>query len=137
MSSSVTYDIMTLLEEMGFGTIGKGIYDPLLLETRSPAHGILVEQRNTSPVPDVINGDDTLYVNIQVRGAGTGEVGRNRAHQRAMEVYRALSIVLDRTVNGTFYEIITPDSAPYEICEGEHCDVLFGLEVVRYFKEDY
>ena len=136
MSASVTFDIMTLLSELGYGDVGRGIYDPLLMQEKSPAWGILVEQRTTAPVPDVLCGDDTLYINIQVRGEGSGERGRNAAHRTALSIYRDLSLVMDRVVNGTFYEVITPDSSPYEVRDGDHCDVLLGLQVVRYYRED-
>ena len=136
MSSSVTRDIMTLISELGYGQIGDSVYDPQLLARRKALHGILVEQRNTAPMPDVINGDDVLYVNVQVRGEGGGEVGKRRAHEKAMALYRDLRLVMDRTINGTFYELITPDSAPYEVQDGQFYDYLFGLEVTRYFLED-
>ena len=136
MSSSVTRDIMTLISELGYGSIGDSIYDPQILARRKALHGILVEQRNTAPMPDVINGDDVLYVNVQVRGEGGGEVGKRRAHEKAMALYRDLRLVMDRTINGTFYELITPDSAPYEVQDGQFYDYLFGLEVTRYFLED-
>lgn len=133
MSDSVVSDIMALLSELGFGTPGKGIYDPQLLEVRRISHGILVEQRNTSPLPDVLNRTDTLYVNIQVRGEGGGEIGKARARDLSMKLYRALNLILDRTVDGTLYLCITPDSAPYEVQDGEHFDYLFGLEITRYY----
>lgn len=136
MSSSVALDIMTLISDLGYGSIGDSVYDPQLLARRRPVHGILVEQRNTAPMPDVINGDDVLYVNIQVRGEGGGEIGKRRAREKAMALYRDLRLVMDRTINGTFYELITPDSAPYEVMDGQFCDYLFGLEVTRYFMED-
>ena len=136
MSGSVAHDIMTLISELGYGTIGDSIYDPQLLTRRRAVHGILVEQRNTAPMPDVINGDDVLYVNIQVRGEGGGEVGKKRAYTKAMSLYRDLRLVMDRVIDGTFYELITPDSAPYEVMDGQFCDYLFGLEVTRYFMED-
>lgn len=136
MSASVTLDIMTLLERLGFGHIGRGIYDPLTLQIRKPVHGILVEQRTTAPAPDAICGDDTVYVNIQVRGEGRGEVGRDDAHRVAMRIFRALDLRLDLLINGTYYELITPDSSPYEVRDGEHCDVLLGLQVVRYYRGD-
>ena len=136
MSASVTYDVMTLLSELGYGEVGRGVYDPLLMQEKAPAWGILVEQRTTTGTPDVLCGDDTVFLNIQVRGEGSGERGRNAAHNTAMAVFRDLSLVMDRTINGTFYEIITPDSSPYEVRDGDHCDVLLGLRVVRYYRED-
>lgn len=137
MSSSVTRDMMTLISELGYGEIGKNIYDPQLLVRRTPPHGILVEQRNTSPLPDVLNGDDVLYVNIQVRGSGGGEVGKADAHRTAMALYRDLRLIMDRKINGTFYELITPDSAPYEVQDGNFFDYLFGVELTRYYLEDF
>lgn len=137
MSASVTRDMMTLISELGYGEIGKSIYDPQLLSIRNPPHGILVEQRNTAPMPDVLNGDDVLYVNIQVRGSGGGEEGKRAAYEKAMALYRDLRLIMDRTINGTFYELITPDSAPYEVQDGQFYDYLFGLEATRYFMEDF
>ena len=137
MSASVTRDMMTLISELGYGEIGKSIYDPQLLAIRTPPHGILVEQRNTAPMPDVLNGDDVLYVNIQVRGSGGGEKGKADAHRTAMALYRDLRLVMDKTINGTFYELITPDSAPYEVQDGNFYDYLFGVELTRYFLEDF
>ena len=136
MSASVTFDIMTLLAELGFGEIGRSIYDPLLMQEKAPPWGILVEQRTTTLTPDVLCGDDTVYITIHVRGEGSGERGRNAAHRTAMDAFRDLSLIMDRTINGTFYELITPDSSPYEVRDGDHCDVLFGLQVVRYYRED-
>lgn len=136
MSASVTLDMMTLLERLGFGTVGKSIYDPYLLQTKKPIHGILVEQRTTAPAPDAICGDDTVYVNIQVRGEGRGEKGRNDASRKAMAIFRALDLRLDLLINGTYYELITPDSSPYEVRDGDFCDYLMGLQVVRYYRED-
>lgn len=137
MSDSVVRDVMSLLEELGFGTPGKGIYDPQLMDIRKPPHGILVEQRNTTPVPDALISTDTVYINIQVRGEGKGEVGKSAAYTRAMELYRALRLILDRTIDGTLYLCITPDSAPYEVQDGEHYDYLFGLEVARYYGDEH
>ncbi|QHK17540.1 hypothetical protein JS82_05255 [Methanomassiliicoccaceae archaeon DOK] len=136
MSASVAHDIAVLISELGYGELGKGIYDPQLLALRKPVHGVLVEQRNTAPMPDVLNGDDVLYVNIQVRGEGGGEKGKRAAYDKAMAIYRDLRLVMDRTIDGTFYELITPDSAPYEVQDGQFYDYLFGLEVTRYFLED-
>ena len=137
MSSSVTKDMMMLISELGYGEIGKNIHDPQTLTLRKMPHGILVEQRNTSPVPDVLNGDDVLYVNIQVRGAGGGEKGKADAHRTAMALYRDLRLIMDRKINGTFYELITPDSAPYEVQDGNFYDYLFGVELTRYYLEDF
>ena len=136
MSASVARDIALLIEQLGYGTVGRGIYDPQLLELRKPDHGILVEQRNTSPVPDVLNGDDVVYVNVQVRGPNGGEKGRKAASETAMALYRDLRLVMDRVIDGTYYELITPDSAPYEVRDGPYYDYLFGLQVTRYFLED-
>ena len=137
MSSSVTRDMMTLIAELGYGEVGRNIHDPQTFATRKTSHGILVEQRNTAPVPDVLNGDDVLYVNVQVRGSGGGEKGKADAHRTAMALYRDLRLIMDRTINGTFYELITPDSAPYEVQDGQFYDYLFGLEATRYFMEDF
>lgn len=137
MSSSVTSDMMALIAELGYGQVGRGIYDPQLLALRRPTHGILVEQRNTAPMPDVLNGDDVVYVNIQIRGEGGGEIGKRRAHEKAMALYRDLRLIMDRTIDGTFYELITPDSAPYEVQDGQFYDYLFGVELTRYFMEDF
>lgn len=136
MSASVAHDIAVLISELGYGELGKGVYDPQLLALRKPVHGVLVEQRNTAPMPDVLNGDDVLYVNVQVRGEGGGEKGKRAAYNNAMAIYRDLRLVMDRTIDGTFYELITPDSAPYEVQDGQFYDYLFGLEVTRYFLED-
>lgn len=134
---SVTRDIMDLLASWGYGEVGKGIYDPQLLGLRKPSHGILVEQRNTSPEPDVLNQTDTVYMNVQVRGPGGGERGKRAAYETAMELYRHLNLILDIRINETLYLKIQPDTAPYEVPSsgntGTDRDYLFGLEVVRYY----
>ena len=77
----LTRDLMDLIASWGFGEVGKNIVDPQILEIRKNVAGdrILVEQRNTAPMPDVLNRTDTLYANIQVRGAANGELGRAAA----------------------------------------------------------
>ena len=67
MSASVTRDMMTLISELGYGEIGKGIYDPQLLSIRTPPHGILVEQRNTAPMPDVLNAQEYVAIMNETR----------------------------------------------------------------------
>lgn len=136
MSADVVRDVMDIIAEKGFGEVSKNIYSPQIRDTRNPPHGILVEQRNTAPVPDIMVGCDTLYVNIQVRGPGGGESARAMASQTAYEIYRALNLVMDIEVNGTHYVRISPDSAPYEVIDGSYHDYLFGLEIVRYYQED-
>lgn len=136
MSADVVADVMQIIEDLGFGKVPYDIYSPQIRDVRSNPFGILVEQRNTAPVPDIMVGCDTLYVNIQVRGPGGGESARAMASQTAYEVYRALSLVMDIEVNGTHYVRISPDSAPYEVVDGSYHDYLFGLEIVRYYQED-
>ena len=137
MSDSVTRDLMDLIASWGYGEVGKNIVDPQILEIRKNVAGdrILVEQRNTAPMPDVLNRTDTLYANIQVRGAANGELGKQRAQELSMQLYRRFSLILDQSVNGTLYLCITPDSAPYEV-EGSSessREYLFGLEITRYY----
>lgn len=134
---SVTGDIMDLLASWGYGEVGKNIVDPQILAIRKNIAGdrILVEQRNTAPSPDPLNKTDTLYVDIQVRGATGGELGKHRACELADELYRRFNLILDTSVNGTLYLCITPDGAPYEV-EGTSADsreYLFGLEITRYY----
>lgn len=136
MSADVVADVMQIIEDLGFGKVPYDIYSPQIRDVRSNPFGILVEQRNTAPVPDIMVGCDTLYVNIQVRGPGGGESARAMASQTAYELYRALSLVMDIEVNGTHYVRISPDSAPYEVVDGSYHDYLFGLEIVRYYQED-
>lgn len=134
MSDSVARDIMTLLCELGYGEVGKGLYDPQVQMIRSPLWGILVEQRTNAPEPDVLNRTDTLYVNIQVTGAGKGERGKRNAYEGAMRIYRDLNLILDRVIDGTLYLKISPDTAPYEVdgAEGDK-DYVLGIEAVRYY----
>lgn len=139
MSDSVTRDVMDLIASWGLGEVGKNIVDPQILAIRKNIAGdrILVEQRNTAPAPDVLNRTDTLYVNVQVRGAGGGERGKARACELATELYRRFNLILDQSVNGTLYLCISPDSAPYE-AEGTSEDsreYLLGLEIIRYYGE--
>lgn len=133
--TSIEHDIITLLEELGFGQAYIDIYDPQTMNIRDPVHGILVEQRNTSPVPDVLNHTDTTYVNLQVKGPGKGEKGKAESYEKAMRIYRALNLVLDRVINDTLYLCITPDSAPYSVQEGSDWDYIFGIEITRYYGE--
>ena len=137
MSDSVTRDLMDLIASWGFGEVGKNIVDPQILEIRRNVAGdrILVEQRNTASMPDVLNHTDTLYANIKVRGAANGELGKQRAQELSMQLYRRFNLILDQSVNGTLYLCITPDSAPYEV-EGSSessREYLFGLEITRYY----
>ena len=125
------------LRRVGYGEVGKNIVDPQIMAIRRNVAGdrILVEQRNTAPMPDVLNRTDTLYINIQVRGSGDGERGKARASELAMELYRRFNLILDQSVGGTLYLCMTPDSAPYEV-EGSSensREYLFGLEVTRYY----
>lgn len=130
---------MDLLSSWGYGEVGKGIVDPQVLEIRKQVAGdiILVEQRNSTPEPDVLNWTDTVYINVQVHGAGGGEVGKRRAYELAMELYRRLNLLIDITINETLYLKVQPDGAPYEVQAGgaSDRDYLFGLEVVRYYGE--
>ena len=137
MSDSVARDVMDLIASWGYGEVGKNIVDPQIMAIRRNVAGdrILVEQRNTAPMPDVLNRTDTLYVNIQVRGSGDGERGKARASRLSMELYRRFNLILDQSVGGTLYLCMTPDSAPYEV-EGSSensREYLFGLEVTRYY----
>lgn len=136
MSADVVADVMQIIEDLGFGKVPYDIYSPQIRDVRSNPFGILVEQRNTAPVPDVSVGCDTLYLNVQVRGGSGGEKGRAEAAEKALDLYRALRLIMDKIIGNTHYIRITPDSAPYEVQDGTHYDFLFGLEVVRYFQED-
>lgn len=134
MSDSIVEDIMTLLSELGYGQDGVGIYNPQQLALRKPTHGIMVEQRTSSPIPDVLNHTDTVYLDIEVRGRGEGEIGRADAIRTAMALYRDLSLIVDRTINGTLYLLITTDTSVHELADGSYDQVL-GLQVIRYYEE--
>lgn len=136
MSSSVVRDIISLIAELGHGVPGKDLYTAKEQELRKPVHGILVEQRNTAPVPDVLNHTDILYINITVRGSGGGEKGAADAERRVLALYRDLNLILDRVIDGTLYLCITPDSAPYAVENGQSVDQIFGLEIIRYYGDE-
>ena len=112
------------------------VFNAQSLDVTKKLQGTLVEQRASSPEPDVLNYCDTLYLDITVRGEGSGGydagLARKNSYARAMQIYRSLQLILDRVINGTHYIRISPDSAPVEIPVQDGYAFRFGLEAVRH-----
>lgn len=135
MSDSVVDDLMTAMQEDGFGIAGRDIMDWTVFAKRSPSHGILVRQRTSSPEPDPITRTDTALLTVTVMGAGNGDIARERAGELAQDLYRRYALMLDRTINETQYLSIVADAAPYEQEAGDRTDYVLGIRMTRFYGE--
>ena len=133
MSASPVKDLITAMEEDGIGVAGKDLYDQIGLVRHSPAHGVLVRQRNSSPEPDPVTSTDTALLTVTVAGAGNGGVAEERARALAFRIYKTYSLDLSRDINGTRYLSIIADAAPYEQVSGDTVDYVLGIRMTRYY----
>lgn len=132
---SAADDVVTLIRELAPSDLD--VFTMQEFEVKKKLQGTMVEQRQTTTVPDLGTHTETVYLNVLTYGEGGGglDAGRARARsfERSEQIYRALYAIYDRTINGNFYIRISPDSAPVEIpSQVGTYDFQFGLEAVRF-----
>ncbi len=94
---------------------GLSAYDPTTLNNRT--EGVLVEQDPNTEV-DIFLNYEKCNLTISVRETGRGNRGTAKAYDDAVRIFNALKLVQDTIINGTKYDIITAESAPYELYGG-------------------
>lgn len=110
--SSVAVDIAKLINDR---FPGLSAFDPTTMNGRT--EGVLVEQDPHTEV-DVLMNYERSTLTITVRETGRGVRGTARAYDDAVRIYRELRLIQDTVINGTRYDIITVESAPYELYGG-------------------
>lgn len=133
MSDSVVDDLITAMDEDGFGTAGRDIFDWSVMTKRAPSSGILVRQRTSAPAPDPLIRCDTALLTVTVMGAGNGDLARERAGRTAQAIYKRYGLCSQRTINQTQYLSIEADAAPYEQDAGDRTDYVLGIRMVRFY----
>lgn len=104
--TSVSEDIVTLLESMGVGILHEDLFtvaDAGEWDKRPKA--ALVYEGASSTAPEVTIDSDhvTVYIDVKATYGGRGE---DHAYSYADTIYRATKLLIERTVNSHLYYCI-------------------------------
>lgn len=129
--TEIDTDIAHLINDRFKGRIEAYTVDTLGNHT----DGVLVEMRQTGGSVDIDINTETGGADITVKMPFLGIRGTDRAQQIARELYHELKLILDTTINGTYYGRITADTPVHRVAGGEvpapWSAWRFGLEIER------
>ncbi len=94
---------------------GVQAFDPTTINGRT--EGVLVEQEPSTEV-DVLLNTEKCRLSVTVRERGMGVRGTARAYGDACRIFLRLRLLQDTDIGGTRYDIITAETAPYEVYGG-------------------
>ena len=127
-------DVVTFLETIGIGKRMTDLFTAADLGAfKERPLSILVQHVPGSQAPAVTEPVDYVAVTIAIAGA-YGQVGEEAIHNKADEVYRALTLVLDATINGTLYLSMRAVTSPAVAGQDENGRTVieFNVEMMRY-----
>lgn len=134
MASNPHEDVLTYLSDLGLVVRGvTGFTEADLLGWEMRPETVTVGGRTVPAEPSVTADVDTHGLTVTVVRGG-GESGYTEGSDLSDAVYRALRLVLDVTINGTFYPCIRAVTPPYVSAYADdgrtawHID----LEILRY-----
>ena len=106
---SAAYDIAVLLQAAGLGAVGADVGVNAFMDNSDNETGVF----EFSGLPDIVtHGGTTAFetpkIQIQVRNTSNKE-----SFRRCYQIYRFLSGMRDRTINGHLYTYIQPSVFPH------------------------
>lgn len=137
MSSSVLEDVLTFLDEQGVVQRGRsGFTEADLNGYTGRTQSLIVTNSTPSAEPSLTADIDTHQVVLALI-LDRGEKGHRGGSAFADTVYRTIRLVLDVTINGTFYPCIRTIRQPYLVATDENgrSQWQVDLEVIRYIGE--
>lgn len=132
MSFDVCADIAQLLEEEGFGMCGVDIWTMMQYRLTGELRGIYIETASPGDIPDALVRTDIIPVEITVC-KGEGDQGRYDTSNVSFEIFKALDLRTDITINGTDYLCITASASPYELERDGRYYRVMRFDVTRYY----
>lgn len=132
MSYDVCQDVADLLEDEGFGVCGVDIWTMVQYRLTGELRGILVETTSPGDIPDALIQTDVIPVAVTVC-KGDGDQGRSDTGNLSYQIFKALDLKTDFTVNGTDYLCIKATTSPYEMERDGRYYRVMRFEVTRYY----
>jgi len=131
---SVVEDIVDYLAELDIVERGVDIFTEadLNLYKDRPSSAI-VTARPSPKAPSLTSDVDYHSLTVAVV-TGQGEKGYTAGQRMSELLYRTLRMVLDVTINGTFYPCVLTTSAPYVVSvdDNRRTQYNFDVDVIRY-----
>jgi hypothetical protein len=101
----------------GYGTVGTDIFASIMMD--SPAKQISIAEYDGSQSPEFVFGDDpppVVHPRIQIKNRVGKADGYQAAWLTAWKIYRAVSALVDVTLESEYYQAFSPMGVP-EILE--------------------
>lgn len=132
---TVADDLIQYLVDEGVGIEYRLLVRQISLDTRyNGAQYILVRDMTDSRNPDSAARVSYHTVSITV-AMGVGENGMKEAGEVSNTLWKSLELVVDRTINGTFYPLITNLTTPSEVQLNNITAFMWNVDIVRYYGE--